>query len=165
MCAFPFFNYKYNLIKHFLDHEEEKNNTVHHHIKNFYIFFHKYIIKNKQQYLKYFPHSIIVHLKNDESPHDQSKKPVSVNMSSILVLTSNKPIPSAECADIDAQLCNAYCLNGYIFKAHFFNALEGTSSTMIVQKRMPWRFAPSSVLPVLVQSNRGQQPKLPYHHI
>ncbi|KJP87774.1 hypothetical protein AK88_02530 [Plasmodium fragile] len=96
MCAFPFFNYKYNLIKHFLDHEEEKNNTVHHHIKNFYIFFHKYIIKNKQQYLKYFPHSIIVHLKNDESPHDQSKKPVSVNMSSILVLTSNKPIPSAE---------------------------------------------------------------------
>ncbi|VUZ95152.1 DnaJ protein, putative [Plasmodium vivax] len=95
MCAFPFFNYKYNLLKHFLGHEE-KANSIHHQVKNFYIFFQQYILKNKHHYLKYFPHSIIVHLKNDASQDDQSKKPVRVNMSSILVLTSNKHTPSAE---------------------------------------------------------------------
>ncbi|EUD67542.1 hypothetical protein C922_02248 [Plasmodium inui San Antonio 1] len=96
MCAFPFFNYKYNLLKQFFHHEEKSNNTIPHDIKNFYIFFQQYIIKNKRQYLKYFPHSIILQLENDASVDYQSKKPVRVNMSSILVLTSNKPIPSAQ---------------------------------------------------------------------
>ncbi|CAA9987659.1 DnaJ protein, putative [Plasmodium knowlesi strain H] len=96
MCAFPFFNYKYNLIKHFLDHEEKNNCSIHQHIKKFYIFFQQYIIKNKQHYLKYFPHSITLHIKNDASPNYQNSKPVCINMSSILVLTPNKPIPSSE---------------------------------------------------------------------
>ncbi|KMZ86887.1 hypothetical protein PVBG_02728 [Plasmodium vivax Brazil I] len=78
MCAFPFFNYKYNLLKHFLGHEE-KANSIHHQVKNFYIFFQQYILKNKHHYLKYFPHSIIVHLKNDASQDDQSQAGKSQN--------------------------------------------------------------------------------------
>ncbi|KAI4838729.1 DnaJ protein [Plasmodium brasilianum] len=87
MCSFPFFNYKYNYFKRYIKSKEQTNED---NVKNKYIFFQQYIIKNKYKYLGYFPHNIILHLKNIASVNNDHQKPLQINLSSIFVLTPNK---------------------------------------------------------------------------
>ncbi|CRG99580.1 DnaJ protein, putative [Plasmodium relictum] len=88
ICTFPFFNYKYNCLKKYLENKEDNKNYDK--IKDKYIFFQHYIIKNKHKYLKYFPHCLFLYLKDVVSLNRNCQKQLQVNLSPVFVLTPNK---------------------------------------------------------------------------
>ncbi|CRG94086.1 DnaJ protein, putative [Plasmodium gallinaceum] len=88
MYTFPFFNYKYNCLKKYIENNTEDKNFDK--IKDKYIFFQHYIIKNKHKYLKYFPHYLFLYLKDVISLNENIQKQLQINLSPIFVLTPNK---------------------------------------------------------------------------
>ncbi|SBT33856.1 DnaJ protein, putative [Plasmodium ovale wallikeri] len=89
MCSFPFFNHKYGYFKN--AKEVQSSQDKEDRVTDRYIFFHQYIIKNKEKYLKHFPHNLILHLKNISAAYEHDRKSVQVNLSPVFVLTPNKP--------------------------------------------------------------------------